>query len=96
MAEAYGDAVQRVTFNHWAVGWVAEIAYDVGRPDVASYVETVRERLDGYPVLDEDDWSNLEWEDNHPDGTRECYADPSDECPCRYATLLRMVRRVAR
>ncbi len=94
MVTRFGDAVQRVTFGHWAVGWVAEIAYDAGRADIVAYDADTRARIADYPALDETDWSDMEWSDHHPEGTRECYAPENAECPCRYATLLRMVRRI--
>jgi hypothetical protein len=58
--------------NHWAVGWVEGFAIRVYRPglDGAAVVTEafkryceVRERLENYPVLDEEDFCRREWEE---------------------------------
>jgi hypothetical protein len=78
----FGSAVSVARLGHWAVGWLEHLTYDAGRTDVAAAVDGWRERLADYPVADEEDWSALEWEDNHPIGEDRCYAAPDDECPC--------------
>lgn len=37
--------------------------------------------LSDYPIADESDFSEEEWNQNHPSDT-ECYVDSDDECPC--------------
>lgn len=76
----FGDAVDTAMFGHWAVGWVEEIAWDASRADVAAAVEEWRAALDNYPVADESDYSELEWEHDHP-GDGYCYSDDPD-CGC--------------
>lgn len=51
------------SFRHWAVGWMEEL---LCRPDseCATLADTLRERLSDYPVLNEDEWSALENEEN--------------------------------
>jgi hypothetical protein len=79
--EKLGNAVEIVRFNHWAVGWVEELAWDAGRADAVAAVDEWRAALESYPVADEMDWSILEDEMNHPsDGL--CYADSPDDCGC--------------
>lgn len=80
-AEQFGDAVDTVSFGHWAVGWVEEIASDAGRADVQAWVAQWRDALEGYPVADDDHYCMLEWEHDHPDGDPRCYAD-DDDCEC--------------
>ena len=57
------DSVHVVRENHWAVGWVEWIA--IHRTDWTALVkaEAVLERLDAYPVVSDDDWSSLEYEE---------------------------------
>ena len=81
LTERFGDAVSIASFGHWAVGWVEELTHDNGRDDVNAAVAEWRERLDSYPVADDDDYSATEWADNHPDDGR-CYAEADTECPC--------------
>ena len=49
------------SFNHWACGWF-EIA--IARPDTAcaKAMESIKERLENYAILDEDDLSSRESE----------------------------------
>jgi hypothetical protein len=78
--DAAGARYDAVTFGHWAVGWVEDIAYDAGDPATVAAVEGIAARLADYPCLDELEWSRLEWADAHPDG-RYCYSDDPD-CGC--------------
>jgi hypothetical protein len=90
----YPGAVERVEFGHWAVGWVAEIAHDTGRPDVTAAVAEWRERLDGYPVASDDDYAALEDNRNHPTAA-ECYSD-ADDCGCRARRRAHLRYRIGR
>lgn len=59
--DAAGVAVER--FNHWAVGWTEAILI---RPDAAEKIaeaERITAKLEDYPVVDEDDLSELEWDE---------------------------------
>lgn len=64
-------------FGHFAVGWVEEIYFLVGS-DAARIAYELAQRLDGYPLLDEDDAFQREYEDNHPDDGL-CY---DRDCDC--------------
>lgn len=48
--------------SHWAAGWVESI-WVAAHPDLVARVMQLREALEQYPVLDEDDYSRREWED---------------------------------
>ena len=81
LREQFGeDSVEPARFGHWAVGWVELGTFDTGRAGILEAVEGMRKELEDYPVLDEDVWSEYEWEDNHPwDGV--CYSE-DDGCHC--------------
>jgi hypothetical protein len=55
--------VQVVRENHWAVGWVEWIAIHESDEQSLREADRRRERLEDYPVLDEDDWSHREFEE---------------------------------
>lgn len=80
LRERFGDAVDTASFGHWGVGWIEEVIFDAGRPDVADAVQAWRDALADYPVADDEQFSQLEWEDNHPHDGR-CYSDDPD-CGC--------------
>jgi hypothetical protein len=63
LSARFGDSVDIARFGHWAVGWVEEIIFDTGQPAILSAVEGWREKLDNYPVADEDHFSTLEWDE---------------------------------
>lgn len=55
------------------------------RSDDALALRAVRQWIDAladYPVADEMDWSELEWEQNHPDADNYCYAEDPESCGC--------------
>lgn len=55
--------VQVVREGHWAVGWVEWIAIPC-QPSVAlALANEIMKELEGYPVVNEDDWSELENEE---------------------------------
>jgi hypothetical protein len=57
------DTVQVVRESHWAVGWVEWIAIHESDEQSLRVADRQQERLESYPVLDEDDWSTREWEE---------------------------------
>ena len=67
LEERFGDDVTIERFNHWAVGWVERIMVRMLNDDgtVTSAGMAVldwRERLDDYPLADEEDHSRREYE----------------------------------
>lgn len=49
--------------NHWAVGWVEWIAVHPSDVKAVALAEEMEARLENYPILDEDDFSELEMEE---------------------------------
>lgn len=46
--------------KHWACGWVQYLIVHPDAKEQIAIAEAIIEKLDGYPVVDEDDWSQLE------------------------------------
>jgi hypothetical protein len=70
MLDALGggsDIVTVVRESHWAVGWVEWIAIEAdGTPESDKALRTADDLQDGlkdYPLINEDHWSNLEYEE---------------------------------
>lgn len=60
-ADALGEeTVQSVTERHWACGWVEWIAIHPSDLGVVALANEIAAKLDSYPVVDEDHWSQLE------------------------------------
>ena len=57
-----GETVVVVRERHFLVGWVEWIAIDPRDIDAMMEAETIASELEDYPVLDDDDLSELEWE----------------------------------
>lgn len=57
------ETVIIVRENHWAVGWVEWIAIHESDEQSLILADGIRDRLDNYPVLDEEDYSEREWKD---------------------------------
>ncbi len=53
------ETVEVHRFGHWGPGWFEVVLV---HPSRADEVQALEERLDVYPVLDEDDWSRRETE----------------------------------
>lgn len=49
--------------KHWACGWIQYLVIDPSRPDLVAIAEQALARLEDYPVLDEEDWSQEESEE---------------------------------
>jgi hypothetical protein len=69
-----GDDVEVVSFQHWAVGWVEEISFRMGS-EAAAVAHVLAVALGDYPVLDEEDYAEREWEADHPVGDGCCYSE---------------------
>jgi hypothetical protein len=55
------DTVTVVRESHWAVGWVEWIAIHESDTAALAVADAACERLANYPILDEEDWSEREW-----------------------------------
>jgi hypothetical protein len=53
--------VQAVRESHWACGWVEWIAIHESNTGAISEAESMAEEMEGYPVLDETHWSEMEF-----------------------------------
>lgn len=62
------ESFEVCTFGHWACGWVEELACrvvkDDGTLDTAAldFIHDIKNSLDDYPVLDEEDYSRRDYE----------------------------------
>lgn len=54
--------VLAVRENHWAVGWVEWIAIHPSNTRAVALANEIADDLDNYPILDEDRYSEKEWE----------------------------------
>lgn len=68
LEDRFPDDVEVVSANHWAVGWVEQLAVrvlgDDGKPTEAfEAVYEWNEALKNYPIADESDFSRREYED---------------------------------
>ena len=57
------DTVEIVRERHWAVGWVEWIAIHESNTVALAKADAVLDKLEDYPVVNEDHWSNLEYEE---------------------------------
>ena len=57
------NGVQVVREGHWAVGWVEWIAIPPGPSVALAEANEIMEGLESYPVVNEDDWCELEAEE---------------------------------
>lgn len=82
LSTKYGEAnIDIVRFGHWAVGWLEVAVHNTGVDGIAEAVADIKKRLDEYPMLDDNLWSQYEWNDNHPKEDGVCYQEDGD-CPC--------------
>lgn len=57
------DTVKVIRESHWAVGWVEWIAIHESDEKSLRAADAMQERLEDYPILDEEDHSAREWEE---------------------------------
>jgi len=57
------ETVQIVHERHWAVGWVEWIAIHESDLSAIAKAQEMLDKIESYPVLDEDHWSNLEFDE---------------------------------
>ena len=66
------DTVEVHRFGHWACGWYEIILVDPASP-AAEEARKIEGDLDGYPILDEEDWSEREMTEAN-EVWKECYS----------------------
>ena len=59
-ADPSGDGHEVHRFGHWGRGWIEIVIVDPNGPAAAEAADIVSS-LESYPVLSEDDYSELEW-----------------------------------
>lgn len=69
------DTVRVIHDSHWAVGWVEAIYIHESDTKALAIAEDIAEGLDGYPVVDEDDWSMLQSDEAYEYWARMSVAD---------------------
>lgn len=102
---AYPDDTAIERSHHWAVGWIDRLLVRPGSPAVAA-MEQWHQKLDNYPVADEDAYGlleyNEEWCVRCDRGTREYHplngckfrsADDADEIAYRWRNRREMSLR---
>ena len=57
------DAVLVVRASHWAVGWVEFIAIHKSNAAALERADEIAGGLEDYPIVDEEHYSNMEWEE---------------------------------
>mgnify|MGYP001617057384 CR=1 FL=1 len=65
------ESIEVHRFGHWACGWWEALAVKQGTPEHAIALQ-IEQRIYGYPVVDDDDFSELESEEAD-DIWRNCY-----------------------
>lgn len=55
------ETVQIVRFNHWAVGWIEELMISPEDSKAVEIALDIKDKLGEYPVLDDVDFSQREW-----------------------------------
>ena len=55
------ETVRVIRESHWAVGWVEWIGIHESNTEALKIADAILQGLDAYPVVDEDHWSDLEW-----------------------------------
>lgn len=70
--EEQPDTVITIREGHWAVGWVEWIAIHKSDTAALTMADSILEKLDGYPVLNEEDFSEREQEEANSIWT-DCY-----------------------
>lgn len=57
------DTLQVVRERHWACGWIEWIAIHESDAQALAKAEEILTALEAYPVVDEDHFSQLEWDE---------------------------------
>lgn len=55
--------VEVCRFNHWGPGWFEIIVINPENKEIVKLGEKIGEDLEDYPILDEDDWADKEYND---------------------------------
>src|SRR5260370_23678290 len=56
------DTVTIICHNHWACGWIEYLCIDERNADKKALGEAIEARMDNYPILDESEYSQRQWD----------------------------------
>ena len=65
-SEYYGDVIVE-HWTHWGPGWVEQILVHYKAKDKIQILKDIKDRMENYPVLDEEDFSQREWDQYEED-----------------------------
>lgn len=74
------ETVHLVRESHWAVGWVEWIAIHQDDSSALEKADSIMRRLEDYPVIDEQHWSEMEWEEAESLWSGMTVRDRADYC----------------
>lgn len=74
------ETVRVIRESHWAVGWVEWIGIHESDTRALKIADDIAHKLDGYPVVNEDHWSDLEWNEVHDYWERMSLRERVDMC----------------
>lgn len=57
------ETVEIFNFGHWAVGWVEYLCIHESDPAKMEIGKAIEEEIENYPVLNEDRWSEMEYDE---------------------------------
>lgn len=81
--------------SHWACGWIEWIAIRADNETALRVADDIARKLEGYPVVDEDDWSNLEAHETLDHWKRMPIRDRVEECQRAEVSVFAARRSVA-
>jgi len=61
--------------THWACGWVQYLLIDPKADGLVAIAEDACDKLEDYPVINEDDWSTLEYDEYYEFFTRDAQSE---------------------
>jgi len=70
--QSINDNVRIEEASHWAVGWVQYLIINPDAKELVALAGKTREELEDYPVLSDEDFSELEMEEAH-EVWKNCY-----------------------
>lgn len=74
------ETVSIYEFGHWAVGWIEYLCVHESSSEKMAIAKDIREKIDRYPILSEDRWSQMEWDEIHDYWARCSLSERVDYC----------------
>lgn len=88
------DPWQIVRENHWACGWIEWVAINPDASETIAAMEKLADRLAQYPVLNEDDWSEREYESAKQSFDRWSLREIADQIGATFMLKPRTIERI--